>query len=73
MNVDGCLRCGAMDHWRELCPLRQPPDGFPEHQRRIALYIDRWAERKTTTDLKREFIKEEHEMWNAKKAKRRAA
>ena len=62
----GCHMCGDMTHWRELCPWNQPAATLAEHQHRIRTYIDRWAERKISTEMKREFVKGEYEMWNSR-------
>lgn len=67
MNPDGCHMCGGMDHWRELCKLNQPAPDLAEHQRRIALFIDRYADKLISLEMKREFVRQEHEMWNSRK------
>ena len=68
----GCFLCGDPGHWRDTCPLLEPADGLPEHQRRIRLYIDRMAAGEMTVAMKREAIANEHKMWNEKQ-KRKAA
>jgi hypothetical protein len=63
----GCRMCGDMTHWQQLCPWNKPAVTLAGHQARINTFIDRWAERLISTEMKREFVKAEYEMWNSRK------
>lgn len=65
----GCFLCGGADHWQATCPLTEPAATLAEHQRRIRLFIDRWAENHMSTAAKREAVKNEYEMWNSRPKK----
>lgn len=69
----GCWLCGDLAHWRDLCPNQLPAATLAEHQARIRLYIDRWAENQMTTTAKREAVENEYRMWNEKRKAKRAA
>lgn len=68
----GCHMCGDMTHWRELCPWNHPAATLAEHQHRIRVFIDRWIANAISTQMKREFVTREYEMWNEKKRKKAA-
>lgn len=70
MGSLGCFLCGDLDHWRELCPLLEPAATLAEHQRRIRLFIDRWADNQMTTAAKREAVENEYAMWAEKKKRK---
>jgi hypothetical protein len=63
----GCRMCGDMTHWQQLCPWNNPAADLAEHQFRIRTYIDRMVANDISVAMKREFVKGEYEMWNARR------
>lgn len=61
-----CFHCLKLAHWRDNCPLLEPPENRKQHQERIAEIVLRFTERQIGPAAKTRMIEKENELWKKK-------